>query len=242
MAPVELYVDGPERALDEAAVRDLPWKGVVALDQVLRHSLPAYGGDTWSQALSELCLSPGELELVERLAAELAVRLAADPAATFDFPVVLQFTDPSDWDAQDEATYGPRPTLPTVRNGMHRLAAYVLAGASHVLVALRPSPEVPDWGDPSDPPLVLVRARLHVVDSDVLEFSTEWLRSFRLADDVWVETDGTNVDGDVCEWLFHCPHDQKDALAGALVRRAAEHGAMLDVVEATATTWDQVLE
>lgn len=157
---------------------------------------------------------------------------------------MVQCTDPSDWDSEDEARYGPRPTVPTVRNGMHRLAACVLAGASHVLVALRPSPEVADWGDASDPPLVLVRARVHVVDTDtdVVQFAAEWLRSFRLTEGAWVETDGTNADGDECEWLFHCPHDQKDALAGALVRRAAEHGAMLNVVETAATTWDQVLE
>ncbi len=79
VAPVEFHVDGPERALDEADVRQLPWEGVVALDQVLRHSLPAYGGDTWSQALPGLCSSPGQVELVGELAAELAGRLAADP-------------------------------------------------------------------------------------------------------------------------------------------------------------------
>src|SRR5688572_5756969 len=120
-----------EMGIVEAAIRGMCWDGVIPLGQVLRYTLPAYPFDTWPQALARLRAEPSEAAIIAILAGELA----ASPDRLFTEPVRVYFTEPADWDEQDRAEYGDRPILPRVGNGMHRIAATIMAGAEFIKVS-----------------------------------------------------------------------------------------------------------
>jgi hypothetical protein len=223
--------------MDEAMVRALPWEGVVDLDQVLRYALPAYGGDTLGQAIATLRAEPSEEEIVTQLAAELR----SAPQMLFDEPLRAYFINPEDWDDEDQAEHGDRPIQPRIGNGMHRVAAAVAAGAGQVRVTTR------DWKSIDSPfggELIEVQYRVRgagspVVD-DAVELAYDWLRSFRLTDDAWVEAATMGSCNAVVDSIYHCPHRLLTRLLEQLELRTVRHGLTLEVVQARATTWDQL--
>lgn len=225
-------VSGPLPASDveEAFVRSLPWEGLVELEQVFRFALPAYG-DSWSHAFNEMLEFPSDATII----GELVNELKASAEGVFSKPISISFTEPSDWDERDEAEYGPRPIQPHVGNGMHRLAAALLAGASKVLV-MKGSPDV------NDAELVEIEAELTFpqgLDVDGECLLLDWTRSFRLTPDVWVENDGWYASGRVYEWLFYCPHALEGLLLEALASRISERGMTFKLVSSKLTSWSQ---
>ncbi len=229
--------------MDEAAVRALPWEGVVPLEQVLRYALPPYGGDTLPEAIAALRQNPAEVEIVGVLAAELS----ASADMLFEEPVRVYFIEPADWDAVDQAEYGARPIQPKVGNGMHRLAAAVVAGAERIRVTMQ------DWDSinpPFDDELIELSYLLHGAPApsymphggDAVEFGFAWLRSFRLTPDAWVEAAVSGSCNGVVTSIYYCPHRLRQELVQTVTDRAGLRGMRLEVVRARGVTWDQLDE
>lgn len=227
----------PEGAVREDTLRAMCWDGLIELDQLLRYAVPAHDAQ-WSAALTRLVGNDCEARTVTTLTGELSARLAGDPEATFDRPVTIAFIDPADWDQDDQADFGARPTRPHIANGMHRIAAAVIAGARWI----RTSQGSADADDLFGGQMVGVVACMSApaLDADLLGVAFGWLRSFRLAGDVWVEADTfATVDGRL-EADYFCPHDRAGDLAAALASRAAAGGVTLSVL-GTTDAWDEPL-
>lgn len=243
VSAIVFTVSGPASAdgLDEQQLRAMCWHGRIELSQLLTYALPAYGAPEWAKTLTGLCSFPADREVVHTLASELAHRLRTDPEATFDRPIRMMFHDPGDWDADDERDHGPRPIQPQVTNGMHRIAAAVLAGARWVKVVCQSGWDDNAGDEVHDGQLVRVRSRYTTSDGvDGFDVAVGWLRSFRLTPQVWVECDGMFQISGVLEWIFYCPHDLADELVTKLKARASQHGLRLVDVRADRTTWDEL--
>lgn len=215
----------------------MPWDGVVPLAQVLRYALPAYGGSTLPESIATMRSEPSEEEVITAL----AVELAATPEGLFDDPIRVCFTDPDEWTEEDQAELGDRPILPRIGNGMHRVAAAHLAGVDHVRVTTEDLEEI---ASPFDGELVVVSYRVRgetLAGEDPFEFVVCWLRSFRLARDVWVEAASLGSCDATVEAVYHCPHRLRAQLLLELGARAARHGLTLEVSAARPVTWDDLL-
>lgn len=218
--------------IDEATARAMTWEGTVPLEQVLQYALPAYGGDTLTEAIAKLRSWPSEQAIVDQLAAELG----RDPQMLFEEPVRLYFVEPRDWDDEDQAEFGDRPVLPRVGNGMHRIAAADQAGARHLRVIMR---DLKDVDSPYDGELIHVNYRLSGGQpGDPSDFAFDWLRSFRLAPGAWAEAATQGSCNDVVESIYHCPHRLQQTLVEELHARAGRHGMTLEAVRARPVTWD----
>lgn len=213
---------------DRNSVIALGWEGHVSLQQVLTYARPAYGGDTWAEALPALLAYPSDARVVEHLLDELRTG-----AGHFLEPVSVGFTDPGDW---DEDTV-PCPTGPHVANGMHRITAATLAGLDTITLTQQrtPRPEeeyvevvftLTGTDDLTDDDLVRLGME---VDDDArpyrdLEFIATWMRSFRLTEHVWVENVASSCSNGTLEGVWSCPRDLAEALLAQLVARSDAAG------------------
>lgn len=173
---------------------------------------PAYGGDTWAEAIAFLLADPGEAELVGTLRAELEAG-----SGLFAEPIVVN---------ADEADLDGRVTL---ANGMHRVTAAWLAGRDRVRCCTshpdsRPEDEFVEVKFSLDLPSATVEPGDDSVLVDGADYAQTWLRSFRLTDELWVEHSGClYVVGGVIEAQWYCPHAHAETLVRALARRCARH-------------------
>lgn len=221
--------------MNEAQIRALPWEGVIPLAQVLQHALPAYGGDGWNETAKTMLAEPSEAAIV----ADLAAELRADPDMLFAEPIRLAFTEPEDWDEEDQAEYGDRPIRPRVGNGMHRIVAAMQAGAARIRVILQ---DLKEAEGPFAGELVQVDYLLAGGTGEDSMDDAWWLRSFRLTPQVWVEAASTGGRGNVVSSIYYCPHRLRDQLVRALAERSSRYGMTFAAIRATATTWDELLE
>lgn len=180
------------------------WRGPVPLSAVLTHMSPAYG-DSWEKVLPELWSSDPDAAVVEELARELL----AD--GRFRFPIHVDVEDGR------------------VANGMHRVAATVLAGHDTI--------EVTDVPAASHEECVHLVMQIAAVpdDLDALTDALDRLRSFPLAD-TWVESDVYGLFGDVLDTEYYCPHRLAGALVDHLTAGLASVGARAEEVAVTPTS------
>lgn len=168
---------------------------------------PAYG-DTWDQAIGDLCADPGERAVIDEL------RAALDRDGRFRDPVVVE-TD-------DDGTL-------RVANGMHRVTASVLAGRP---VRWRFGwPAVHEQAEAVDVTFDVPGG----LDDDTFDELTGVLRSFALDEDTWVETDSFSGHRNELSSSWYCPHDRSGDLVDALLARGAHHH--LSVTSTTTTTY-----
>lgn len=194
----------------------LLWDGRIPLAQVLEHVIPAYGGDTWSEVFAYLYGTPSEAQVI----ADLSASLARTGAGEFTEPVCIF---PLDTDTDDEPDdVDPLGRTWRVGNGMHRIATAALLGHDHITTSTAYPAEdsethyvevvyelAPDWAN-------------HTPDGDTddLDYSCGWLRSFPLPDGVWVESDFFSGSGAHLEGLWRCPPTHVEAFLTELHTRA----------------------
>lgn len=223
----------PADQVDARQVRTLPWCGDLPVDQVLNYALPAHG-DTWTDSLTELYSWVEERTIIDTLAEELTTRRHDHTTPRFDRPVALWFTDDPEPDDH-------RPDLPRVGNGMHRIAATILAGTHTIWVCSCGNCDPTQHGDDHTPLVeVYARATSNLNTNDEFELLAFAARSFRLTSDVWVETDWCSTDSGLYRWLYYCPHDLADTLIQKVRTLTSARGVTLTITDVNLTTWSQL--
>ena len=257
LAPVPVFEHGYE---------PISFNGLVPLDVILDRVFPAYGGATLCESFGMLLASPSERATVELLVQELSTQTlhesGSDGHVYFREPVIITENVP-DWDdicdtLDEPASWvEPRPQVPTmwaanvpvytVGNGMHRLCATWLTGASHVLC----TDHYPDSSISPETEYVEVRLTIPAaiieahgepvptVDGthwewNALDHALGWLRSFPLKNHAWIEgmffasehiktdnPDGTGAASgdDVIRVLYDCSHHHQQLLLDAINQR-----------------------
>lgn len=194
------------------------WDRVVDLEHLKAVFLPAYGGDTWEEAVGYLMTRPAEREVVDALVEELAT------TTHFREPVRVG------WDAED-ARLG---------NGMHRIAAATIASRPTIRVTTKDDATYDDEAQTVEVTFTLDLANATIPgaqdDEDDLDYAATWLRSFQLTDGLWVETLACAGHGRLLECEWYCPHDLADDLISALRERCARHQVRLTVVSTSCQT------
>jgi hypothetical protein len=179
----------------------------VPLPTFLATYLPAYFGPGWDDVLVGMLSAESERETVEALRAELSVN------GRFNEPVAVESDD-------------------KVADGMHRIVASILAGATHISVT---DADVP--ATPAERVEVRFTAdlspELATKYDSATWFAAAHLRSFPL-EGRWTETASMVSTDGVVSGSWFCPHGLADKLAATLVARAARFGAALTVLSATA--------
>jgi hypothetical protein len=205
----------------------LNWNGLVPLEQVLAQVRPAYGGDTWEEALASLYGSPGD-------AATIAELVAAAPNG-FSYPIRIgsdaydsqhnsdpDDSDPDDPDNEPDDEPDPLGRVWYIANGMHRIAAATSMGHTHILSRLADAASVlPDGTNEYIEVVYRFLGDLPEDDADEFTYAVEWLRSFPLPDGTWVESDiFSSSGGEQQEGMWRCPHHLVEELLLELTRRA----------------------
>lgn len=228
----------------------LGWEGPVPLGQVLTHVRPAYGGDTWAEALAYLHATPSEADVI--------AELAASGSTGFDSPIRVEADVPDFEDPEDVAEFEPDALGRgwVLGNGMHRVACAVMLGHETILCATGGHSK----GDDAETEYVEVEFLLPgewPVDdgtaeegvADALNWVCGWLRSFPLPDGTWVESDGLGSYGLVMSGSWTCPADHADMLVAEMGRRygvyAPDRTGDLEVVKVrtlTGAQWDAEFE
>lgn len=225
----------------------LCWDGPVPLAQVLTHVRPAYGGETWDEALAYLQATPSEANVI--------AELAASGPTGFDSPIRVGQDLPDFEDPEDVAEFEPDPLGREwiLGNGMHRIACAVLLGHMTILSSTGSgSPE--DDAETEYVEVDFLLPGVWPVDrgtdewvEDQLDWVCGWLRSFPLSDGTWVESDGLGSHGGlVVSGSWTCPATHADALIAEMAHRYREHAPShrtgdLEVVKmrtVTGAQWD----
>lgn len=176
---------------------------VVPLDALLSHARPAYGGRTWAGAIPALMAADaGWARTVHDLVDEL--RLGR--------PIL-------------NPVWVHRRRGQPVRDGMHRIAAHVLAGAATIPASTAPPGlvlEIVELHMRLAPRTAEAHAVLEGPDGDLLN-GLDLLRSLR-AGSAWAWAESISTCGDVGSCANFVPHTNRDALVRAVSDRAAELG------------------
>lgn len=195
------------------------WDGSVPLARVLAHVRPAYGGDTWAEALEYLRGAPAENAVIEDLCAR--------GAEGFDEPVRVRLFVPDDEDADDTDTSEGAEWL--IGNGMHRVAAAVRLG-HETITCTTSGPSEQDSAEQEyvdmtfTLPDMSYSADLDPADGlDALDWVCGWFRSFPLRDGTWVECDSFAGHGKEMTGLWTCPTSHAEALVQELHARWAQY-------------------
>lgn len=226
------------------------WDGPIPLAQVLTQVRPAYGGDTWDEALAYLHATPSEANVIAELAASGPTGFVSPIRVHQDLP---DFDDPEDVAEFVPDLLGREWVL---GNGMHRVACAVMLGHETIICTTGG----PSGGDDADTEYVEVEfllpgvwAQDHGTDEgveDELDWVCGWLRSFPLPDGTWVESDGLGSHGGlVMSGSWTCPATHANALITEMVRRYRKHAPNrtgdLEVVKMrtlTGAQWDAEFE
>lgn len=175
----------------------------VPLADFLAQVRPLYGGPDWSDVVRSMLADPDERERV--------TTLASIAGAGFRQPVIV---DDEDRD---------------VANGMHRVVASVVAGATHV--------DVTDRYSAIARPQLRIEFALDLPAgrpyADVFEAASSFLWSFPVGAD-WAETDCLYNADPLIGGYWYWPVDRAGEIVAAMVARAAARGATFEahVVEA----------
>jgi hypothetical protein len=216
------------------------WEGVVQVEDLMARFNPAYpNGADWSQSIASIQKYASEAAQVEALRRELR-----EGDGLFKEPVYVFYDDGEDEDPeyQDEPSYN-------VGNGMHRIAATWLEREA-LGGKIRCTATREDTLDDSATQYVVMRYTIDTTDArgafsdadrsddytpDEMDYVIGWLRSFRLDDDTWVETEIMSSCDGVQNTEWWCPHDRQDALVARVKEICASHGVKIDVIEVAST-------
>lgn len=173
---------------------------------------PAFGEHDWPAVVRSLLDDPDDAEVIGVLV----------PAAAggFDEPVVLD---------AEEARVG---------NGMHRIAAALIAGVPALRVTDRFVRLPLDCVDVEFVLRPLTGVAQAPVDEERGPAAMTWLRSFPLAG-LWAQTDIGYGSGDRCGGYWYWPADRVDELVEGLRVRAGARGWQLDVLRAEVVDDDE---
>jgi len=199
-------------------VDDIDWEGEVPLSSVMFHWRPVYphGGD-WEDTVRVLLECPGEHALVEILRGELRKN------GRFNEPIYLSYSprEEDDGEVYEESW--------TVGNGTHRVVASYLEGVDTIHAT-----RLNDDGKP-EPEYLDLEMTLDIsgasptcegdIESDELDFVMDYLRSFRLDDETWVECGTASGNSEGVSIFYYCPHEKRDALAAMVLDLCEEQHA-----------------
>lgn len=213
------------------------WEGLFPLSLVLDHVRPAYGGQTWDEALAYLASAPAEDAVI--------ADLCASGPDGFEEPIRIYWTEPDDDDAADDGNEsdadrgsetGVAPAVSdetdgseepgwVIGNGMHRVAAAVRLGLE--FIACTPSGASEQESAEQEyvdmvftlPPMTY-SSELEPADQlDDLDWVCGWFRSFPLRDGTWVECDSFAGHGSELTGMWSCPASHAEALVEELHAR-----------------------
>lgn len=174
----------------------------VPLTGLLAHTRPAYGGRTWAGAISTLMTYPDWARIVTDL-----------------------IEDITDGRPMQEPVRVARRRGQRVLNGMHRIAAHAIAGATSIKATSAQDPtvlEIVELQLRLVPVTDAARAFLQNPDGGLCE-ALMLLRSLR-AGEVWASADGIGTSGGIGSCAYYVPHAHRDELVRAVTARAAELG------------------
>jgi len=209
-------------------VDNIDWEGEVPLDAVMRYWVPAYpNGGTWEDTIRVLAKCPGERIIVDTLRAELR------ESGRFERPIRLyhQPYEVDDGEVYEESWF--------VGNGTHRVVAAHLEGAETILATREDETDETDFIDVtlsldisgSDP-------TCSPEESDQLDFVSDYLHSFRLDDETWVESPIASG-SDTVSIGYECPWDKREALVAKVLDLCDEHGAKAELISVELFSTDE---
>lgn len=177
---------------------------VLTLEEFMEAVRPAYGGETWAEAVKYLQGEPYESKIVEALRSELK-------EGAFRNPVRIEVDD-------EDGTL-------RVGNGMHRTAALILEGEEHVVV----DTEAPEGTYDHGVDVTYTTSHPGLDWEDEWDLIMGTLRSFREGD-TWFECETFASHDKQMSGLWYCTPDQVPTLLRALKERYEAVGGTLEVL------------
>lgn len=194
------------------------WDGDVPLTRLLDRVRPAYGGETWDEALAYLREAPAENAVIEAL--------CSSGVDGFDEPIRVIARDDEPDSCPDAPALDPHsPQSWVIGNGMHRVAASVRLGHQTIACTTSSASASEAAAQEYVDLTFTLPAMAYCADfdpddgTDELDWASGWLRSFALPDGTWVECDSFASHGKRMTGMWICPATHADVLVEQLHAR-----------------------